>query len=104
MSDDHGRAARHQPPQAIEDERLTAALLHLAAIQSYLVARLAEASDRKPPRWQTVAWAAEQSGLSEHYFYERANLDHPEHLPFVKKRGRAVRVEEAGFWRWFRRR
>ena len=95
---------------AIEDERLPAAVAdlaavqgHFAAMQSYLAARLAEASARKP-RWQSVAWAAAQSGLSTHYFYERAELDHPDHLAFLKKRGRAVRVEEAGFRRWFKSR
>lgn len=54
-------------------------------------------------RWETVAWAAEQSGMSEHFFYERAKPAHPEFelfRRFLKHRGKRVMVEVGGFTRW----
>jgi hypothetical protein len=91
---------------AIPDERIPAAMAHLAASIAALAARQAEVTTRKP-RWRTVAWAAAESGMSKPYFYERADPRHLEHeafRPFLRKRGRAVRVEEAAFRRWLARR
>jgi len=86
----------------IPADQLTRLLAQLTALASQVAARLAAAP--APSKWRTVAWAAEQSGLSVHYFYERAQADHPDALPFLRRRGRVVRVEEAPFFRWLRRR
>ena len=87
---------------ALAPEQLAPTLAHLAALQARIAARLAAASTQS--RWRTVAWAAEQTDLSAHFFYERASADHPDALPFLKRRGRTIRVDEAGFQRWLRSR
>ena len=89
--------------EALDPVVLPGFVVQLGALTSAAGARIIHEA-RRQLRWRTVAWAAEQSGLSQHYFYERAAPDHSDHLLFLKKRGRAVRVDEAGFWRWFKRR
>jgi len=98
-------------PSADDVDRLSGAELPgfvagLAALIARAAARMQEEATRRP-KWRDVAWAAEQSGMSAHYFYERAEPTHTEHdvfRSFVKKRGRRVRIEEAGFWRWIQSR
>ena len=88
---------------AIPDELLVQAALQLTALLARLAIRQQEAAQRRPA-FITVEEAADQAHVSTHYLYERARSDHPDRLPFLRRRGRAVRVEVGGFTRWLTRR
>jgi len=84
---------REVPPDAIPD--LLAEIVRVAA---HLVPRLLEDTHRAAPSAQqllSVDEVARRSGLSRSWWYK-----HAKELPFVRRLGRSLRFDEAGFVRW----